>query len=357
MRRSYVIPETPWTPGTPSYRLPLVRQLVFHGPRQLGVEEAPPLRIGPGQVRVRVHSVGVCGSDVHGYAGVNARRSPGMVMGHETVGTVVELGPGAAAPVPGTAVAINPVVGCGECPYCRAGCENVCERRRIYGCVPDLPGAYAEEVVVRAANAVPFEGEAPLEWGALAEPLSVGTRAASVGKVLPEHDVLVIGAGPIGLGAALACRRRGVRRVVLSEPLSHRRQVAERLGFEVVDPVAEPVPRSAFRVAIECVGHSATLKAALEAVVPQGCVVFVGLAEETIELTPTPLMVGERVIAGSSTYTAADFRATTEWIASSAVDLSPLIERRVGLDELPAVFEDYADGRLDAVKTLLQPTP
>jgi 2-desacetyl-2-hydroxyethyl bacteriochlorophyllide A dehydrogenase len=278
-----------------------------------------------------------------------------MVMGHETVGTLVEVGPGSSAPEPGTAVTVNPVVGCGECSYCRAGNENVCERRRIYGCVPELRGAYADEVVVRAANVVPFDGPAPIEWGALAEPLSVGTRAAAVGHVSADHDVLVVGGGPIGLGAALACRRRDARRVVLSEPVAHRRQVAGELGFETVDPAAG-IPGSSFDVAIECVGHSVTLKAALEAVVPQGRVVFVGLAEETIELTPTPLMVGERVIAGSSTYTASDFRTTTEWIASGGENLAPLIERRVGLDDLPAVFEDYADGRLDAVKTLLQPT-
>jgi 2-desacetyl-2-hydroxyethyl bacteriochlorophyllide A dehydrogenase len=277
-----------------------------------------------------------------------------MVMGHEAVGSVVELGPGVEGPVVGARVAINPVVGCGECRYCRAGDDNVCEERRIYGCVPSLAGAYADEVVVRAANAVVFEGDAPLEWGALAEPLSVGARAARVGTVAEGQDVLVVGGGPIGLSAALACRRRGAAHVLVSEPLPHRREVAEDLGFETVDPTGDELPRSAVPVAIECVGHSATLRSALDAVVPQGTVVFVGLAEETIELGPTPLMVGERIIAGSSAYASYDFRDTVAWIAGGTDDLAPLIENRVDLDELPDVFEAYADGRLDAVKTLLQ---
>lgn len=331
-----------------------MRQLVFHGPRRLAVEERTPSALEPGEVRVRVHSVGVCGSDVHGYAGVNARRSPGMVMGHEAVGTVLENGEGADVPI-GTRVAINPLVGCGECRYCVAGDENVCERRRIYGCVPGLPGAYADEVVVLAGSAVPFGDGVPLEWGALAEPLSVGARAARVGKIGPADEVLVVGGGPIGLSAALASRRRGAARVVVSEPLAHRREVAGRLGFETVDPAVDELPRSAMTTSIECVGHGPTLRAALEAVAPQGLVVFVGLAEETIELTPTPLMVGERVIAGSSAYAPADFRDTVEWIAAGGDDLDPLIEHRVDLDGLPEVFEAYADGRLDAVKTLLQP--
>jgi 2-desacetyl-2-hydroxyethyl bacteriochlorophyllide A dehydrogenase len=328
-----------------------VRQLVFHGPRRLAVEEGTPRALEPGEVRVRVHSVGVCGSDVHGYAGVNARRAPGMVMGHEAVGTVLE----GAELSAGTRVAINPVVGCGECVYCRAGDDNVCESRRIYGCVPGLAGAYADEVVVRAANAVPFDGDVPFEWGALAEPLSVGARAARVGNIDGDDEVLVVGGGPIGLSAGLACRRRGASRVVVSEPLPHRREVAARLGFETLDPSSEATPRSTMTKSVECVGHGATLRAALEAVRPQGLVVFVGLAEETIELTPTPLMVGERVIAGSSAYASYDFRDTVAWIASGSEDLTPLIEHRVDLDGLPDVFEAYADGRLDAVKTLLQP--
>lgn len=333
-----------------------MRQLVFHGRRRLAVEEAAPRALEPGEVRVRVHSVGICGSDVHGYAGINSRRSAGMVMGHEAVGSILELGFGTEGPPEGTHVAINPIVGCGECAYCRAGDDNVCEQRRIYGCVPGLPGAYADEVVVRAANVVAFEADVPLEWGALAEPLSVGARASRVGKVAEGHDVVVVGGGPIGLSAALASRRRGAARVLVSEPLAHRRDVAERLGFDTVDPNEEELPHSAFAVAIECVGHSATLRSALDAVAPQGTVVFVGLAEETIELGPTPLMVGERVIAGSSAYASYDFRETAAWIAEGADDLAPLIENRVELDDLPDVFEDYAEGRLDAVKTLLQPS-
>ena len=86
-----------------------MRQLVFHGPRRLAVEEAEPLPVGPDEVRVAVRAVGVCGSDVHGYAGVNARRVPGMVMGHEAVGAVSEVGEGIDGLQVGTVVAINPI--------------------------------------------------------------------------------------------------------------------------------------------------------------------------------------------------------------------------------------------------------
>lgn len=338
-----------------SYSFTPMRQLVFHGPGRLTIEEASPAPVGADEIRVAVHSVGVCGSDVHGYAGVNDRRVPGMVMGHEAVGVVAEVGSTVEGLEPGNAVAVNPLVPCEACELCASGATNICERRRIYGCILELPGAYADSFVVKAANAVRFEGPAPLEWGALAEPLSVGAHAVRLAELPTGGDVLVVGGGPIGLGAALASRRAGAGRVVVSEPLGHRRAIAEELGLETIDPSSEPLPRSAFSTALECVGHSATLAAALGSVPPRGRVVFVGLAEPTIELPTTPLMVGERTIAGSAAYTMAEFRETAAWIAAGEVDLAPLIEERVGLDQLPTVFDGYAEGSLQAVKTLLQP--
>lgn len=334
----------------------VVRRLVFHGPGRLSVEETAPAPLGEGDVRLAIHSVGVCGSDVHGYAGVNARRVPGMVMGHEAIGVVEELGPGVDAPALGTPVTVNPVTACGTCAQCAAGLENICPNRRIYGCALDLPGAYADSFVVRAENTVPFSGPAPLEWGSLAEPFAVGFHAVELAGIRSGSDVLVVGGGPIGLGAALAARRAGAGRVVVSEPNAHRRAVADLLGLDTLDPTSAPPEAAAVAVAFECVGHSATLAAALNAVPPRGRVVFVGLAEETIDLPATPLMVGEREIAGSAAYTRDDFRATSDWIASAEVDLAPVIEHRVDLDGLPSVFEGYAGGSLDAMKTVLQLT-
>ena len=331
------------------------RALLFDGPGRLHVERRDEAPLGPGEVRIRTHSVGICGSDVHGFTGANARRVPGMVMGHEAAGVVADVGPGVEDLVPGQRVAINPAVTCGRCEFCTSGRDHRCPQRRLYGCVLELPGAFADSFVVAAVNAVPFDGPAPLEWGALVEPFAVGDHGVGLLEGELGHGVLVLGGGPIGLGAALSARRRGIERVVLSEPVAHRRQVAEALGIETFDPStgAEPEP---FDGAVECVAIPATAEAALRLTRPGGEVAFVGLGETTLPFPVELLVVGERVVRGSFNYSRADFATVAAWIASGAVDLAPVVEARVDLDGVVEAFGRYADGTSHAMKTLFQPT-
>lgn len=329
-----------------------MRQLVFDGPGKLFVQETDEPRLRPGEVRVATHSAGICGSDVHGFTGANSRRAPGMVMGHEAAGTVAERAPGVDAPELGQAVVVNPAVTCGSCEFCLSGQDNRCPERRLHGCVLELPGAFADSFVVDVGNAVPFEGPAPLEWGALVEPFAVGYHGVELLEGELARGVLVLGGGPIGLGAALAARRRGVERVVISEPVAHRREVAAALGIESVEPGVALQP---FDAAVECVAMRATLEAALRLTRPGAEVAFVGMGELEIPLAVEPLVVGERVIRGSFNYTREDFSATAAWVASKQVDLSPAIEARVDLEGLIPAFRSYADGTSQAMKTLFQP--
>jgi threonine dehydrogenase-like Zn-dependent dehydrogenase len=331
-----------------------VRELVFDGPGNLRVARRAQRPLAPTEVRIRTHSVGICGSDVHGFTGANRRRVPGMVMGHEAAGIVVERGPDVTGLEDGTRVAVNPAVTCGACEFCATGQDHRCPHRRLYGCVGELPGAFADTFVVDAVNAVPFEGAAPLEWGALVEPFAVGDHGVGLLPPRLEHGLLVLGGGPIGLGAALAGRQRGVDRVVLSEPVAHRRAVAEALGIETLDPGAGEEP-SPFDAAVECVAIPATVEAALRLTRPGGEVAFVGLGETTLPFPVELLVVGERVVRGSFNYSRADFARVAAWVAAGEVDLGPVVEARVDLDGVIEAFRGYADGTSHAMKTLFQP--
>lgn len=329
------------------------RELVLEGPRRLTVREQPARALGPTEVRVCTHSVGICGSDVHGYTGTNDRRAPGVVMGHEASGIVIERGVD-AGPAVGSRVAINPAVTCGVCEFCTSGNDHRCPQRRLYGCVPELPGAFADSFVVESLNAVAFEGPVPLEWGALAEPFAVGDHGVGLLQGPMNAGVLIVGGGPIGLGAAIGCRRRGLSRVVVSEPNEHRRTIAGLLGFESFDP-SSPPEMAAFDAAVDCVAVPQSLELAMRLTRPGAEISIVGLGQTTMPFPIEALVVGERVVRGSFNYSRHEFTETVKWIATAEFDVSPVIEARVNLDDVTNAFERYADATNEAVKTLCQP--
>jgi threonine dehydrogenase-like Zn-dependent dehydrogenase len=331
-----------------------LRRLILDAPRELRLADGSEPPLGPGEVRVAPLAVGICGSDVHGYLGKNDRRRPGVVMGHEAAGRVIELGAETAGTGIGTVVAINPAVTCWTCEACLAGSDHFCAERRLYGCVPELPGAFAESIAIDARNAVAFSGPAPLEWAALAEPFAVADHGVGLHGEPEGRSLLVVGGGPIGIGAALGAQRRGAGEVVIAEPIGHRREVAAAVGLDARTPEAI-AGMSRFDAAIDCAALPATLRLALDRTLPAAQTVIIGLAQPEIPLPVESVVVGERVLRGSFNYTRAEFAEVVEWIASGSVDLAPLIEARVALEQLPAAFYQYAEGASEAMKTMYVP--
>ena len=338
-----------------------MRQLSYHGRGNLAVEDADRRPLGDGEVRVGVHSVGICKSDVYGYCGVNDRRDivlgdgDVLVMGHEVAGHVIELGPGVDGPPLGTAVAVNPIAGCGTCGRCRAGSENLCDDRVVYGCAPQSPGGYAESMVVPARNVYPLGAAMPIELGALVEPFTVGAHGVRLAQLAPGDRALVIGGGIVGLGAALAARRRVGDDVLVLEPLAQRRALCERLGLRAAHPDDVLGSQACFDVALDCVARAETFAGAVGAVEPQGLVVLVGIWTDTIPLPVSTVVWRETRIIGSYGYSHDDFADVVEWTGHGEADLAPLIEGRVGFDGLIGAFDSYADGSLNAMRTLFQP--
>jgi 2-desacetyl-2-hydroxyethyl bacteriochlorophyllide A dehydrogenase len=337
----------------------LVRALLYHGRRRLSVGEVDPPEPGPGQARVRVDSVGMCKSDIYGYSQLNQRRDEvlgegeTLIMGHEAVGHVEELGPGVSGVELGQAVAVDPIEGCGECELCRVGATNLCPERRVYGCIPAAPGGFAEQMIAPAANLVPLSGARPLEWGAMVEPLTVGEHGVVLAEVAAGERVVVIGGGIIGLGAAFAAARRGAE-VTVSEPMPERRRLAAELGLEAVSP-EELEGRDGYKVALDCVARPETVAAGVAATGRLGRVILVGIWADEVPLPVSRAVENETTVRGSFAYLHEDFVRVSEWIDSTDVDLARLIELRVGFETVIGAFERYADGSLDAVRTVFKP--
>lgn len=318
-----------------------MRALVFHGPGDLRVEQVPDPVPADGEVLIRVAATGICGSDLHGYTGENGRRHPGQVMGHETVGRVEGAG---------TLVTVNPVIGCGDCPQCAAGTEQLCARRRVIGVDPTYRSAFAELMAVPERNVVVLPADIPIEYGALVEPLAVGYHAARRGGVSPEDRVLVIGGGPIGQACALAARRLGAAEVVVSEPHPGRRALVSRLGFDAVHPSDVD---GAATVVLDAVGSGASLGAALDKSTLGARVVLVGMNAPEVTLAAYAVSTYERTILGSFCYPSAEFRETAGWVATRPPGLEHLVDGRAGLGGAPDAFAALAAGSLDASKVLV----
>lgn len=323
-----------------------VTSLVMRAIGSLTVEQRPRPELQPGQIRIAVHAVNFCKTDVLGYLGANDRRqrtidgSGPLVMGHEMVGHVAEHGPGVTGPAVGTPVVVDPIVACGRCEACRGGARNACPDRRIVGVDREWPGAYAESLVAPAENAVPFVGDVPLSWGAFVEPLAVGAHGLNRAGDIAGERVLVLGGGIVGAGAALQAQRRGADSVTVSEPLAERRELLAGLGLSSVAPgeVGE-----GYDVAVDCVATSGTLTQAVGALHRRGRLVVVGVAAATADVPIMRIVDEEITLRGSFGSTRDELETVTRRVAGGELDLGGLVQAHVGWDDVIAGFDRYRE--------------
>lgn len=307
--------------------------------------------VGDRDVVIDVVVTGICGSDIHGYTGENGRRVLGQVMGHESAGRIAALGAlvvDAGLHV-GQAVTFNPLIACGECEACSVGQQNHCPDRSVIGVNPALISAFAEQIVVPAANVVALSSAIPIAYGALVEPLAVAFHAVRRARVHPGQNVLVVGGGPIGQSVVLAALQEGARAVLVSEMDPGRRELCTRLGATVLDPRAGPLAeqvRAAFGsladVAIDAVGISATMVGAISSTRFGGVVSLVGMGSPELVLDAYRVSTEEREIVGSFCYTNQDFLDAAAWVDQGSPLLAALISRQVSAEHADAAFAGLA---------------
>ena len=343
-----------------------MRALVYTGPRRLELRHAPDPEPG-GDALVRIAHAGICGSDLHAWAGHDERRPAPLILGHEAAGVVVAgsgSGSGSGSgPAEGARVAVNPLVACGACAHCRAGRENLCAARQIVS-MPPREGAFAELLAVPPGNLVAVPDHVPTEHAALVEPIACGWHAVRIARrvlhaPIEEARCLVLGGGAIGLGAALVLAALGAREVALAEPVAERRAAAARAGpLRAFDPGAEERPRGAppegFDLVVDAVGVEATRRAACAAARPGGAIVHIGLGSAAGGVDARRLTLQEIALLGAYTYSAADFREAAAAIFEGRLGALDWIDVRP-LSEGPRAFEDIASGRAAAPKIVLTP--
>lgn len=318
---------------------------------------------GEGELVLRVTGCGICGSDLH------VTESPGgipsgIVLGHEFAGEVVELGAGVSGSHDwkvGDLVCSLPAIGCGRCADCLTGDLMGCSRLRATG-FGEIGGAYAEYVLVGANETLRLpRGLAPAD-GALVEPLAVGLHAVEMARLAHGDDVLVVGAGPVGLAVALWARHFGARNVVVSDFVAGRREMAAGMGATaVVDPNAEDL-RAAFEretgnppaLVFECVGAPGLIQQCIDVAPRGGRILVAGMCLKPDTIVPVSAMLKQLQFQFVAYYRRQDFALTLDMLGAGRIDPQPMVTQRIGLDALPGAFEALRTP-VDQCKVIVQP--
>jgi 2-desacetyl-2-hydroxyethyl bacteriochlorophyllide A dehydrogenase len=325
-----------------------MKAVLLRKPGDLAIAEvADPGPAPAGHVRVRVGAVGICGSDVHYYEhgriGDFVVRSP-MVLGHETAGTIEEVGPGVETLKRGDRVAMEPGVPCGSCDVCRGGRYNLCPDIRFWA-TPPVDGSLAEYVVHPASFAYRLPATMSLADGALIEPLAVGVHACRRGGVAPGDVVAITGAGTIGAVTLMAALAFGASRVVVSDVVPERLERARRLGAsEAVDARTASLASTARAttgrgadVAIECSGHPGAPAALIDATAPGGHIVLVGMGPQPVPIDTVAAMVKELDVSTVFRYAHA-YQTAIDLVATGRIRPEVLVTDRFPFDRAIDAF-------------------
>lgn len=333
-----------------------MRALVYTQPNEVCLQDRPYPEAADGEVIIRIEAAGICGSDMHAYHGHDPRRKPGLVLGHEFAGSVVESRDASLAA--GDRVSGNPSITCGICDNCVQGRSNLCTQRGMVGMT--RPGAFAEFMSIPAASLIKLPDSLESDAAALTEPAATALHAINLSqralhRPLQEGRVLLLGGGAIGMLGALLLKHYGVDQLAVVELNAMRRQsIAEHVGCEVIDSAHQALAESSYDLVLDCVGAAATRKLAFAAVKAGGVIMHVGLQDWDSEIDMRKLTLGEITLMGTFTYTLADMRATVSALQRAVFGDLAWVEKR-SLADGPAAFSDLHHGRTAAAKVLLKP--
>ncbi|GAB6852194.1 NAD(P)-dependent alcohol dehydrogenase [Paraburkholderia kururiensis] len=342
-----------------------MKALVLEEARRLSLRDIDlPLAVGPRDVKIRIHTVGVCGSDVHyfthGRIGPFKVEQP-MVLGHEASGTVVEVGAEVSHLNVGDRVCMEPGIPQFDSPATMRGLYNLDPAVRFWA-TPPIHGCLTPYVVHPAAFTYRLPDNVTFAEGAIVEPLSIGLQAAKKAAMKPGDVAVVIGAGTIGAMTTLAALAGGASRVILAdvvkEKLAHFANhpavvtvhAAEQSLLDVVRQVTQGWGAD---VVFEASGNAAVFETLLDLVCPGGCAVLVGMPAKPVALDVVAMQAREVRLESVFRY-ANIFPRALALISSGAIDVKPFISRKFAFSQGVKAFEEAAAGRPEDVKIQIE---
>jgi 2-desacetyl-2-hydroxyethyl bacteriochlorophyllide A dehydrogenase len=321
-----------------------MRQILLNAPGEFIEKQGPRPTPALGEALVHIRKVGICGSDLHAFAGRHPAYTYPRILGHELAGEVVEAPRNAGGIAVGDLCAIEPYLSCGACRACQRGRTNCCEHLRLFGVHIDggMQGFLSVPVSLLHKSRT-----LSLDELALIETLGVGAHAVDRGGVVSEEEVLVIGAGSIGLAVIQFVQNAGARVRVLEMNEWRRKFVNSHLGVETL---AEP-DKSLADVVFDATGSARSMGGSLQYVAPGGRVVFVGLTKDPVSIDDS-LMHRREITLFASRNSCGQFPRIIRMIAERKINTSLWITDRLRLADVPASFKGLS-GKADFVKAMV----
>jgi 2-desacetyl-2-hydroxyethyl bacteriochlorophyllide A dehydrogenase len=323
------------------------------------IDTVPPSEPPLGHVLVRVHRIGVCGTDLHAFRGEQPFFTYPRILGHELGVEVVALAPDVALELaPGDRCAVEPYLNCGACIACRAGKINCCVQLQVLGV--HIDGGMREQIVVPAAK-LHRSAALSFEQLALVETLGIGAHAVGRAQIRSDEWALVIGAGPIGLTVMQFARLAGARVIALDLDLGRLEFCRRQLGVEqtvmsgegALETIRELTDGDLPTVVFDATGSSRSMHVAFHYVANGGRLVFVGLFQGDVTFHDPEFHRRELTLLASRNATGAELRRIIGLIECGQIDTLPWITHRAPLTEAPTQFPSWLRRETGVIKAML----
>ncbi len=303
------------------------------------IERALP-KVESREVLIKVKAVGICGTDIHAYTGKQPFFSYPRVFGHEICGEIVEVGEGCRKSKIGERIAVIPAVSCGKCSACRQGKTNCCENISLYGVHQD--GGFCEYLAVYEKNTITVPEEMSDIAAAFTECFAIGAHALRRAQLKKGENILIIGAGPIGIGTAAIAKAEGANIVVADIDESRRKHIENILSLPTVNPrlgTYENDLKSHFNgesadAVFDITGNKASMSASVDLINHGGRLIFVGLYIGDLILDDPTFHKKETTLLASRNATAQDFEKVISLYKTGDLSENILLSHRYKFDEI-----------------------
>ncbi len=321
-----------------------MRKIVLEQPERFVDRQAAPPVAGTGEALVRIHRIGICGTDFHAFVGAHAFVTYPRVLGHELAGEVLQVGSNDYGLRPGDRCAIEPYLSCGRCRACRLLRPNCCESLKVFGIHVD---GGMQGLLVVPISMLHSSAKLSLDQLALVEPLSIGAHAVERSGLERGENALVVGAGPIGLAVIQFARAQGAN-VHVVERNESRHDFVRRLGNDISSELGDRLADVVF----DATGNATAMADSLKCVSTAGRLVFVGITKDPV-MIDDPLLHRREITVYASRNSCYQFPRIIQMIEQGRIDTEPWITDRLGLADVPRRFPELRN-QVGTMKAMIE---